>query len=226
MRPGVVLAACFLAQVALADNRLSLGAKDVLRKAEAGDAVAQFEIGSAYDAGYGAPRDAVQAERWYRAAAGQGHIAAHNSLGRMFQAQKRYSDARGWFEKAADLGHPRAANSLGYLYDMGLGVPRDRRKALEIYMRASSLGSADAMWNIAHMHIAGQLDKPDLATACVWAVRARRFAPRSETKLRGEIEKAMTRLERELPPGGLERCEDEGVNWKPAGLAPVPGASK
>lgn len=223
MRRCIVLAACLFAQAILADDRLSLGARDVLGKAEAGDAVAQFEIGSAYDAGYGAPRDPVQAERWYRAAATQGHVAAHNSLGRMFQAQKRYSDARAWFEKAARLGHPRAANSLGHLYDMGLGVPRDRRKALEIYMMASNLGSPDAMWNIAHMHVAGQLDKPDLATACVWAVRARRFAPRSETKLRGEIEKAMARLERELPPEGLARCEEEGASWKPAGLAPAPG---
>ena len=215
-RTGLVLFAILGASVASADDRFSLGVPDLHRKAEAGDAAAQFQLGAAYDTGSGAPRNPARAEKWYRMAAGQGHADAQNSLGSLYQSQKKYSNARPWFEKAAASSHPRATNNLGYLYDMGLGVPRDRRKALEIYAKASNLGSADAMWNIAHMHIAGQLDRPDLATACVWAVRARRFAPQGEFKLRGEISKAMTRLEQELPPEALARCEAEGVNWKPS----------
>ena len=219
MRRIIVFAACMLLSTAFAEARLdSLAAQDLLRKAEAGDAKAQFLLGEAYDTGSGAPRNAVQAERWYRAAASQGDVEAHNRLGLLFRSQKKFADSRAWFEKAAALGHAQAMNNLGIVYDAGQGVPRDRKKAHGIYLAAADLGSADAMWNIAHMHIDGRLDQPDLVTACIWAMRARRFAPPSETKLRGEISKAMTRLEQELPPEGLARCNDDGVKWKPAAL--------
>jgi TPR repeat protein len=224
VRRWIVLAATLLASAAFADARLTgLVAQDLLKKSEAGDAKAQFLLATAYDTGSGAPRNAVQAERWYKAAAAQGHVEAHNSLGRLYVTQKKAAEARAWFEKGAALGHPQATSNLALVYDVGFGVPRDRRKALAIYATAADLGSAYAMWNIAHIHIAGQLEKPDLVGACVWVIRARRFAPRTETQLRSEISRAMTRLEAELPPEGLARCNEEGARWKPAN--PVPGSA-
>ena len=224
MRPVIAVAACLLVSLAFAQEARLTGlvAQDLLKKAEAGDAKAQFLLATAYDTGSGAPRNAGQAERWYKAAVAQGHVEAHNSLGRLYVVQKKTSDARALFEKGAALGHPQAMNNLALVYDVGFGVPRDRRKALEIYGTAADLGSAYAMWNIAHVHIAGQLERPDLVGACVWVIRARRFAPRTETQLRSEISKAMTRLEQELAPEGLARCNAEGVKWKPANPAPGP----
>jgi TPR repeat protein len=220
VRRWIALVTLAMASTALADARLqSLVSQDLLRKAEAGDAKSQFLLAEAYDTGSGAPRNAVQAERWYKAAAAQGHVDAPNSLGVLFRGQKKFADARTWFEKGAALGHAQATTNLGVIYDAGQGVPRDRPKALGIYQKAADLGSADAMWNIAHMHIAGQLEQPDLVTACVWAMRARRFAPPKAVNLRGQISKGMTRLEQELPPEGLARCEREGVDWKPAAPA-------
>jgi TPR repeat protein len=217
MRHIAVFALITFASATFADDRFSVAVPDLFKKAEAGDAEAQFLLGAAYDSGSGAPRNPARAEKWYRMSAAQGYADAQDSLGTLYQGQKKYSEARPWFEKAAAQGHPRGTNNLGYVYDMGLGVERDRRKALGIYLKAADLGSADSMWNIAHMHIAGQLEKPDLVTACVWAMRARRFAPPKELNLRGQISKGMTRLEQELPPEAMARCEQDGVNWKPAG---------
>lgn len=48
--------------------------------AESGDAVAQNFLGIAYEEGLGVARDCVEAARWYRLAAEQGHKEAATSL--------------------------------------------------------------------------------------------------------------------------------------------------
>ena len=49
---------------------------DLRRKAEQGDAQAQYELGRAYSIGKGAPKDKAEAAKWYRKAAEQGHAEA------------------------------------------------------------------------------------------------------------------------------------------------------
>ena len=46
------------------------------KKAQAGDAEAQFNLGVAYDDGYSVPENDVEAVKWYRKAAEQGHAIA------------------------------------------------------------------------------------------------------------------------------------------------------
>lgn len=46
------------------------------REAEAGDANAQYKLGLSYEYGKGVPQDYMEALKWYRKAAGQGHAAA------------------------------------------------------------------------------------------------------------------------------------------------------
>ena len=95
-------------------------------------------------------------------------------MGSALQAEKRYEEARLWYEKAAAQNHPLAINSLGYLYDLGLGVPQDRRKGF--YSRAADMGEPEAMWNIANMYGAGQMGPKDMVMACIWTYRAHRFS--------------------------------------------------
>ena len=56
----------------------------VRTRAEAGDAVAQFNLGVRYDFGLGVPEDDVEAMAWYRQAAEQGYASAQYSLGFMY----------------------------------------------------------------------------------------------------------------------------------------------
>jgi hypothetical protein len=51
---------------------------------EIGDARAQYELGLAYEFGFGKLRDISEALRWYRKAAEQGYTAARSALGRMY----------------------------------------------------------------------------------------------------------------------------------------------
>ncbi len=93
---GIVLF-CFASNPARADNAigmLALEAGDferahalLLPEAEAGNAIAQFEIGRMLDSGRGTAMDAAAAE-WFRAAAEQDHPRAQHALATYFEEGK------------------------------------------------------------------------------------------------------------------------------------------
>ena len=62
---------------------------EIRRRAEQGDAEAQYVLGYRYATGIGVPRDAAEATRWLRLAAGQGHTQADDFLGRLFPEVSR-----------------------------------------------------------------------------------------------------------------------------------------
>jgi TPR repeat protein len=204
--------------VAVADWYLSSETKALIAKAEAGDADAQLRVGAAYDYGKGAPRDASEAMKWYRLAAERGNADAQNSVGSVLQAEKRYEEALPWYEKASAQGHALATNNLAYLHDLGLGVKQDRHKGFELYSRAADLGWAEAMWNIANMYGAGQLGEKDMVSACVWAMRARKFSAPHERQLQNHLGRVIPQLERMLSPEQLASCNQQSGNWAPMAL--------
>jgi hypothetical protein len=191
----------------------------LLKGANSGDAKTQFMLGAAYDFGRGAPKDAAEAAKWYRASADQGYAEAQNSVGSALQAEKKFSEALPWYEKASAQGHALATNNLAYLHDLGLGVPQDRRKGFELYSKAADLGWAEAMWNLANMYGSGQLGKEDLLMACVWIIRAKRYASPSESQLHAQVARVLPRLERMLPPATLANCKEQGESWRPSHVA-------
>jgi uncharacterized protein len=189
--------------------------KELITKADAGDMEAQFRVGSIYDTGNGAPSSRDKAEKYYRMAAEQGHVEAQNSLGSGLQAEKNYTEAKIWYERAAAQNHPLAINSLAYLYDLGLGVPQNRAKGLELYSRAADLGWAEAMWNIANMYGAGQLGKIDMVMACVWIVRAQRFDGNQNPRLTAHLARVLPQLGKTLSSEDWITCQQQGNSWSP-----------
>lgn len=195
---------------------LSPRSEQLLAQANAGNAEAQFALASAYDSGNGAPRNAAESMRWYRAAAEQGLPEAQNSVGSGLQAEKKYVEARDWYRKAADQDHALATNNLAYLYDLGLGVPQDRREAFRLYMRAAELGWAEAMWNVANMYGTGQLGgPPNLGLACVWTLRAGTFSTPDQSQLRSYVARTTQQLEHTLPSAEMQACRTQAEDWRP-----------
>ena len=189
--------------------------QELIKKAETGDAQAQFRLGSAYETGQGVGRDAGEAEKWYRRAAEAGLAEAQNSVGSILQARGQFTEALPWYEKASNQGHALATNNLAYLYDLGRGVTQDRRKGFELYSKAAELGWAEAMWNLANMYGAGQLGHVDLVAACTWTVRAQRFADPNNRALQGHIRRVMPQLQRMLSAEQLATCKQDGESWMP-----------
>ncbi|MBF0158487.1 MAG: sel1 repeat family protein [Magnetococcales bacterium] len=92
--------------------------EDILRRADQGDALSQFDLGEMYYHGHfvqgqSIPKDYTMAVKWFRLAALQGHAAAQYNLG------VRYANGRGvpqpdvieaymWFTLAVAQGDPDA----------------------------------------------------------------------------------------------------------------------
>lgn len=201
---------------ASADWFLSADTKALIAKAEAGDVESQMRVGGAYDTGRGAPHDRATAMKWYRMAAEGGNAEGQNSMGSMLQDEKKYTDALTWYEKAAAQGHAQAINSMGYLYDLGLGVPQDRKKGFDLYSRAAESGFAEAMWNIANMYGAGQLGPADLVMACVWSNRAARFTGPNDQRLAMHLARVLPQFENGLDKDKLASCHQQVEGWTPS----------
>jgi len=97
--------------------------------ADEGDPDAQFYLGYMSEYGQGAPRNSMEAIKWYRKAADQEHAVAQFSLGMMYANGEGVpasdTEAAQWYRLAADQGLAGAQFDLGTLYAEGRGVPQD-----------------------------------------------------------------------------------------------------
>jgi TPR repeat protein len=83
--------------------------REISRRAEGGDARAQYRLASMYGTGDGAPQSMDSAARWYLAAAEQGHEMAAYKLAILYLRgrgvpRKDYVQAYRWFGVSAELG--------------------------------------------------------------------------------------------------------------------------
>ena len=114
--------------------------------AETGDAMAQLNLGAAYDHGKGVERDLEQALYWYQQAAEQGLAEAQFNLAHLL-AESEISEvaAAEWMAKAAAQGMLDAQFLMGVIYAEGLGVAQDPQRAREWLQRAIDAGHDDAL---------------------------------------------------------------------------------
>lgn len=133
-----------------------------LKKAEAGDAEAQFFTGRAYDRGEGVPQDYAKARAMYEKAAAQGNAKAMNNLGSLHLngrgMPKDTKAAVEWFKKSAEHGADRAQFTLGACLQEGLGMERNLPEAVEWFERAASQGNVDAQRRLVQLFYDGAED--------------------------------------------------------------------
>ncbi len=101
----------------------------VMKLAEQGDMVAQYQLGLAFAKGDGVPHDFTSALAWWLKAAEQGNVSAQVQLGILYAkgegVLQDYEEAAKWYRKAAEQGDVSSQNLLGVLYSLGKGVPHD-----------------------------------------------------------------------------------------------------
>jgi TPR repeat protein len=77
-----------------------------------GEAGAHYDLGLMCIRGQGAPRDDVEAVRWFHSSAEQGYATAQFALACMFHAgdgvKKDLAEALTWYRKSAGQAHDRA----------------------------------------------------------------------------------------------------------------------
>ncbi|ENU27824.1 tetratricopeptide repeat protein [Acinetobacter modestus] len=85
---------------------------DLLRKAENGDVLAQYNLGWVYQNSQDVIQNYEKAFEWYSKAANQGNAQAQYNLGSLYQngqgVEKDDKKAFEWYRKAASNGHSQA----------------------------------------------------------------------------------------------------------------------
>ena len=137
-----VLALTLIAPWALGQE--SVAVTEIRRRAELGDAEAQYELGRMYGLGRGVQADDAEAVKWYRKAAEQGDVRGQYKLGQRYDygegVQADDAEAVKWYRKAAEQGDVDAQYRLGRMYAHGEGVPESDDAAVEW------LGKAGERW--------------------------------------------------------------------------------
>jgi uncharacterized protein len=109
--------------------------------AEHGNAGAQVFLGKLYMQGRGAPKDIIQAIKWFQAAAEQGNAEGQFFLGGLYlmggPVAKDVSQGLNWLELSADQGLPDAEVLLGMTYLKGQDVVRDLIQA-DVFLRLAA----------------------------------------------------------------------------------------
>ena len=106
--------------------------KDVYqKKAEQGNANAQYELGNCYYYGKGIPEDTTKAIGWWEKASNQGNEKALKKLVE-------------WCQKKADRGDIIAQYELGNYYYYGKGINKNQNKAIEWWGKAGDNGNVHA----------------------------------------------------------------------------------
>lgn len=135
-------------------------AVEYLRKAAERDYTAAFvHLGSAYDNGWGVPKDLKVAVDLYRRAAERGNADGQRNLGLAYLAgtgvPKDEKLAVDWIMKAATQGYDAAQTSVGLLYHNGTGVTQDDGIAVEWYRKAADQRFAWGQYNLGLMYLNG-----------------------------------------------------------------------
>jgi len=135
-----------------------------------------FEKGDRYYHGQGVRKNLTLALRSYRKAAEQGHAAAQNRLGWMYEkgegVDTDYGEAVTWYRRAAEQGHINAMNDLGYMYRQGWGVTQDYRDALDWFRKAAEKFDSYAEYNLGQMYENGWGTEKDQDEAVRWFRRS------------------------------------------------------
>ena len=164
------------------DDRFSLAERDEAAEqleqlADAGDAHAQYIIGTAYrDGGLLIP-DTAKAKKLLERAAEQDLDAAQYALGKLYLSDDAdvHNPAKGiyWLKRSADNGNDHAAYRLGKEYLSGKNVPKDTSAAAEYLRQAANNGNAYAQYLLGKLTLMGEGVPKDMDAAYEWFAAAR-----------------------------------------------------
>lgn len=103
---------------------------ELARRAQAGEAEAQYTLGIVHDGGLGVPRDWAEAVKWYRRAAEQGYAPAQDILGSMYirglGVARSSAESVKWHRRAAEQGYPGGQYNVAFAYARGVGVAESK----------------------------------------------------------------------------------------------------
>jgi TPR repeat protein len=127
--------------------------------ADAGEPLAQANLGMMYANGVGVPQDNATALKYFELAAAQGNGFAMHGIGYLYYVgkgvEKNETLAMEYFEKAVALGFQEAHTYLGNGYMLGQGVAINQTKSFQHFLAAAETGSSQSIFNLGVMYYRG-----------------------------------------------------------------------
>lgn len=172
------------------------------KAAEAGEPDAEYALGCAYFDGGVAERSLRAARYWFAKAAAHGHAEAKERSEQLAAAMEEVyekglsakeagaqEDAFRLFSIAADMGHRDARFQLGLCYQMGAGVRRNAKKAVELYTLAVKAGNMEAVFYLGNCYMQGDGVRCNYRDAATLLQKAEQAGFSAATALLSKMEK-------------------------------------
>lgn len=148
---------------------------DILTQAPGEDPESSYQKARAYLLGDGVSQDSVEAVKWYRRAAEQGHTGAQFDLGDMYEfgigVPRDRAEGEKWLRRAAEKGHATAQYELGTYHANGLREIRDSVEAVKWFRMAAEQGHRFAQYQLGHMYAMGGGVNQNAIEAAKWLRR-------------------------------------------------------
>lgn len=163
------------------ETRLREQFQELRVRAEAGDHLAQRELGDTYSTGKAAVRvemDEEEAFRWWKEAAENGDSESMVRIGVVLRGRDDDSGASAeeafeWFEAAAVLGNREALYYTGLMNLIGQGVSEPRmERGVEELTRSAQLGYISAMIAVSKAYVSGMGVEADPEEGRRWLIKA------------------------------------------------------
>lgn len=129
--------------------------------AKSGNGNAECFLGFMYENGFGVAKDPqiatslMKSAKLHGCADGECEIGRTYSQGQGGKAQNYYI-AFLWLNKAAEDGNERAMDDLGWMYKLGHGVKANKKKAVQLFLKAERNGNPFAKYSLAEMYRTGE----------------------------------------------------------------------
>ncbi|MFP6771008.1 MAG: tetratricopeptide repeat protein, partial [Alphaproteobacteria bacterium] len=182
-------------------------------------AEAQTLLGVMYRDCYGVSKNYVKAEYWFRRAVKQGDAEAKTHLAKLLEhdSDNRNSvgdDAVTELRNTAAKGDAAAQYRLGLKYRFGLGVPKDRAKAIKWQELAARQNHADAQFLIGGLYFRGQGVPRDDIGAFIFLDMAAASNPPLSSSRRAEAIKKRDLVAARMTPAQFTEAMRRMRAWK------------
>jgi TPR repeat protein len=219
--PWIIVLGLGAALSVLPQRGVVTGDPDVIRamdaargRAEAGDVIAQFSLGSLL---YYGSRDTAGAVVWIRRAAAQRFAPAEFHLGQIhefgFGASQDDRLALEWYRKAADHGSAPAHRAVGEFYLKGRAVTASAAEAARWFRRAADGDDLRAQYHLGQMFFDGTGVPRDYASAYLWFSVAAAQTPLDDNR-KGLLELRNIAAGR-METGTLAEAKRRVAAWRP-----------
>ena len=198
-----------------ADAEVSRALEAARIDAAAGDAIAQFSLGSFLY--YGSDQTAAAVD-WIRRSAAQRFAPAEYHVGQIhefgFGAAQDDRLALEWYRKAADDGSAPGQRAVGEFYLKGRGVRADPAEAARWFRRAADGDDLRAQYQLGQLYFDGTGVPRDYASAYFWFALAAGQTPLEDNR-KGLLELRNIAAAR-MTPAAVAAAARRVTAWKPA----------